>query len=182
MFVMSRCPDANACEALYSGVISQVGTIVDLHVNYIASETSPGSFVCMHGKQECTGNMQQLCAYNYYGGFNYSWWDFIQCQDETQYNIPNNAETCAQTAGVSYPLINDCVTSSLGTNLFSQSLKFTQSLGIKVSCTMNIASQYYCTHDSGTWINCTSSDVPTITSHICDLYQGAQKPVACLNQ
>ncbi len=50
--------------------------------------------------------MQQLCAFSHYN-YNYTWWNFIQCQDATQQTIPYNAEACAQQNGMDYNVINE---------------------------------------------------------------------------
>ena len=54
LFVMSKCPDAEVCEDMYDGVVAEVGSIIDLHVNYIASinASTETGFTCMHGQSE----------------------------------------------------------------------------------------------------------------------------------
>ena len=37
-FVMSRCPDAQVCEEAFAETINEVGSIVDLRVNYIGKQ------------------------------------------------------------------------------------------------------------------------------------------------
>jgi hypothetical protein len=180
LFVMSRCPDALVCEQLFAPVINAVGTIVDLHVNYIADyNPSTKQFTCLHGPGECTGNMQQLCAYAHYPS-NYTWWRFILCQDKTQKHIPANGASCARFVGMQYSTIDACVKGDEGRNLFIDSINFTKSKGIQHSCTVNINDQLYCIHD-GNWQNCKSHDVKQIISYICNLYNGPDKPPACSN-
>jgi len=178
-FVMSKCPDAFVCETTYKNVISQVGSIVDLHVNYIASidSSTETGFDCMHGQSECWGDIQQLCAYNLYPS-NYTWWNFIQCQDQTQSNIPNNAASCAQTVGIDMKNLTECYQGKKGSNLMTQSINFTNSMKIEVCCTIYLQNSLFCVHD-GTWRSCKTHQVSEIVQYICRQYTGSDKPPAC---
>ncbi|GAA6033298.1 hypothetical protein JCM8097_006677 [Rhodosporidiobolus ruineniae] len=85
--VMSRCPDAHLCEALFDRVLEQrvevrlpsnatsedgeeekgtveVRELIDLSAVYIAKLNSSAAYgaTCMHGPLECAANVQQLCA------------------------------------------------------------------------------------------------------------------------
>lgn len=67
---MSRCPDAHACEASSDRVFgsrSSQGVIRDLvqpelvFIGKLNNESVPFGVDCMHGSQECRGNVQTLC-------------------------------------------------------------------------------------------------------------------------
>lgn len=97
--VMSRCPDASICEALWDRVLEErlpgsfgapasvVSDLVDMELVFVAqfvlasfsrlisrrqradarrsrseNASAPYGATCMHGEQECRGNVQQLCA------------------------------------------------------------------------------------------------------------------------
>lgn len=64
-YVMSKCPDWQVCATTFATSFAPVASIVDLNVDVIAKEDASGAFTCMHGPQECTGNIQQLCAVRY---------------------------------------------------------------------------------------------------------------------
>ncbi|GAA5987923.1 hypothetical protein JCM11641_004583 [Rhodosporidiobolus odoratus] len=85
--VMSRCPDAQLCEAVFDRVLetkvevplagregtkaqTSVGELVEMGMIYIGRENSTASYGadCMHGDLECRGNVQQLCAAKHWGG------------------------------------------------------------------------------------------------------------------
>ena len=69
LFVMSRCPDAWRCQqGFLPGLLRQLGSHVELHVNYIAElDASERSGVrCLHGRAECEGNIHQLCVQRHY--------------------------------------------------------------------------------------------------------------------
>ena len=56
---------------------------------------------CMHGAEECAGNVQQLCV-NKYAPFS-NWWEFVRCQNyegREAIGTPEIALKCAQTAGI----------------------------------------------------------------------------------
>ncbi|CAL1168489.1 unnamed protein product [Cladocopium goreaui] len=59
-FVMSKCPDAKACEDSFLPVLQDLRSLVDLKFTYIGS--AEGQEVqCMHGPSECEGDKQRLC-------------------------------------------------------------------------------------------------------------------------
>jgi len=179
LFVMSKCPDAYVCEELFQPIITQVGSIVDLNVNYIAQvdDSQPTGFNCMHGQSECTGDIQQLCAKKYYP-FNYVWWNFLLCQDNTQDDIPDNGVTCAKQYFMNPLVINNFTNGQDGKDLMTKSITFTQSKNIDVSCTIYIMNQLYCVHN-GDWENCQSHDPDEIVQYICNNYSGPSPPSAC---
>ena len=58
---------------------------------------------CMHGPEECAGNVQQLCV-NKYAPFE-NWWEFVICQNyqgREYIGEPDVALTCAKTAGIDW--------------------------------------------------------------------------------
>ncbi|BGP45725.1 hypothetical protein JCM10450v2_001555 [Rhodotorula kratochvilovae] len=79
--VMSRCPDATLCEAVWDRVLEErlpasapfggghVGALVEIELVFIAREnaSAPYGATCLHGEAECRGNVQQLCAARHWG-------------------------------------------------------------------------------------------------------------------
>lgn len=58
---------------------------------------------CMHGQEECAGNVQELCAAKYHPTS--EWWPFVQCQNfQGRENIgtPETALKCAKAAGIDW--------------------------------------------------------------------------------
>jgi len=180
LFVMSKCPDASFCENVFSTVVKQVGSIMDLKVNYIA-KGSP--LQCMHGNSECIGNTQQLCVADLYpknSTFGYTWFNFMLCQDETLSNIPNNGQTCASRLNLNWSSINQCTTGDRGQKLFQASVAYTQSFNVGTSCTIYLQKQPRCVHD-GVWKNCPGGyEIADFVRDICHDYTGTSKPSACL--
>jgi len=179
LFVMAKCPDAYTCETVYAPVIAKVGSIVDLHLDYIA-EVDPNSqtgFDCMHGEDECVGDIQQLCAYSHYQS-NYTWWNFVLCEDQDQDNIPYNGEDCCSQSDMDYNVINNCATGSEGVTLMTNSINYTNSKNVQVSCTIYISDQEFCVHN-GDWEDCKTHDLGGIIEYICSQYTGTNPPPAC---
>ena len=58
---------------------------------------------CMHGPEECAGNVQQLCV-NKYAPFK-NWWEFVICQNyqgREYIGEPEVALKCANAAGIDW--------------------------------------------------------------------------------
>ncbi|KAF9963818.1 hypothetical protein BGZ65_010882 [Modicella reniformis] len=78
LFVMSRCPDAMKCEAMFSKVfqtedlppvdplLSYIGTVERKTVKSTTDTTTITTVTCLHGQLECAGNTQQLCFKKYF--------------------------------------------------------------------------------------------------------------------
>jgi len=121
--VMSRCPDALLCESRFNQVLDKVSDKVDLSLVYVAKypNSSDHEFTlialsyrldssqpdfgvwCMHGPDECAGNIQQLCVAKYAPPEN--WWEFVQCQNyQGRENIGDSdlALKCAKTARIDW--------------------------------------------------------------------------------
>ncbi|KAJ7700081.1 hypothetical protein B0H17DRAFT_1048492 [Mycena rosella] len=182
--VMSRCPDALICEAVFSEVLKQVGpSKVDLKLVYVAelNSTEPDFGVtCMHGPGECAGNVQQLCAARYSS----KWWDFVRCQNDQgrfQVGLPDVAFECAKEVGIDWETsgVGNCAgldgsgKASEGVDLLRKSLLRGKALGIKKSCTVLINHEKVCVHD-GSWQECEGGhDVDDFVKQINHEYERA---------
>ncbi|KAG5646563.1 hypothetical protein DXG03_002866 [Asterophora parasitica] len=103
--VMSRCPDALLCESVFNKVLPKVNDRIDISLVYVAkfdSEEPDFGVKCLHGREECAGNVQQLCVKKYEPEV---WWEFVQCQNfEGRYRVgdPDLALKCAKTVGIDW--------------------------------------------------------------------------------
>ncbi|ORX93193.1 hypothetical protein K493DRAFT_284951 [Basidiobolus meristosporus CBS 931.73] len=188
LYVMSICPDAVKCEAVFSQVLDQVGDIVDFNINYTGTENANGTFTCKHGEPECRGNRIQLCTRKFYehrSHDKYQYLDFINCQNEAykQNGSNENLERCAKKFGYNSNLIAKCADSRLGNHLFSRTLAHSNSLGIKVSCTMHINHELRCIHDGGLKYCPGGFEVSDFVRDICAKYESesprGRLPQAC---
>ncbi|KAL8292079.1 hypothetical protein RQP46_001545 [Phenoliferia psychrophenolica] len=163
--VMSRCPDARVCETVWDRVLARIPELVDVQAVYIGKINPESKYGvdCMHGVEECTGNIQQLCAYEAWqsrDGDKQSWrdwWDFVQCMNygpTSRIGDREIAEQCAKVVGHDWEKeVHHCVTSDHGARLLQKSVERAQALDIVKSCTMVINHKKVCVHDS-TWKDC----------------------------
>jgi len=163
--VMSRCPDAILCESVIDKALKNVADKVDLSLSFIAKidATEPTYGVtCMHGKDECIGNIQELCAAKHTPLA--QWWQFVQCQNEQgryKVGLPEVAFQCAKEAGIDWESsgVGQCAGSDAkgkteeGISLLQESVRATQALGVRKSCTVLISGKPVCIHD-GDWTEC----------------------------
>ncbi|KAI0322439.1 hypothetical protein OF83DRAFT_731405 [Amylostereum chailletii] len=163
--VMSRCPDALLCEAVFDQVLKKVADKIDYELTYIAEvdESEPVFGVsCKHGSDECAGNVQQLCVAKYRPLK--TWWAFVMCQNyqgKDKIGRADIALKCARTAGIDWETsdVGQCAgldgsgTGEEGIELLKQSSAYTKELLIERSCTILINEEHVCIHD-GTWKEC----------------------------
>ncbi|KAF8974578.1 hypothetical protein BDZ97DRAFT_35712 [Flammula alnicola] len=170
--VMSRCPDALLCESRFNEVLEKVVDKVDLSLVYVAKidKSQPDFGVwCLHGPEECAGNVQQLCVHKYAPFENF--WEFVKCQNyQGRENIgtPDVALKCAEAAGIDWEAsgAGQCAgadgsgKASEGVTLLRESTVLGHALGITKSCTVLISGRAVCVHD-GTWKNCENGHTVT---------------------
>ncbi|KXN86262.1 hypothetical protein AN958_10124 [Leucoagaricus sp. SymC.cos] len=163
--VMSKCPDALLCEATFNTVLEKVKYKMDLSLVYIArfDDSDPDFGVtCLHGPEECAGNVQQLCVNRY--ATKEQWWDFVQCQNfggKDAIGKPEVALRCAGAAQIDWETSGAGRCAGLdgsskgleGVQLLHESVKLGQTLNITTSCTILISARKICVHDS-TWKEC----------------------------
>jgi len=181
-YVMSKCPDAAVCESTFGNAVIQLASIIDFHVDYIA-KGDPSNYTCLHGPTECVGNTQQLCAQSIYGNTStpstLSWWSFAMCQSQTRTQIPDNAQSCANTLSLSFPKISACTNSSQGALLLQESFNRTRAASETISCTVNLNNQFWCQHN-GPWVNCAEGNTEAaFIKAVCKRYTGTNPPPAC---
>ncbi|KAI5480412.1 hypothetical protein MNV49_000987 [Pseudohyphozyma bogoriensis] len=163
--VMSRCPDAKICENVWDHVLDRVGGLVDIELTYIGkfNESAPYGVSCMHGDDECKGNIQQLCAYKKWLGVSgdvkpwQDWWNFVQCQNygpSSQIGDESTAKECASSVSHNWnEEVENCAAGEEGIQLLHDSVQQSQALHITKSCTIVINGKAVCVHD-GQWKQC----------------------------
>lgn len=175
--VMSRCPDALACEAAFDKVLDRVNSKTRLTMSYIGSiendKHSKYGASCMHGDQECTGNIQQLCVQDALDpvrageDFDLSpsaaqkrWWNFLQCQNFaglSKIGDEELAQRCLRVVdGPAWEKdgIAKCVHGKQGRKLLQNSIKASKHSNLTTSCTIVFEGGKKCVRDGGAWKNC----------------------------
>lgn len=183
LFVASKCPDAPRCETFLRPVLQEVGSLVDLQLEYIGTPNPQAAYGvdCLHGPTECVGNAVQLCTQRHFPftvdidtdrlGPHLSWSLFLRCvgrfNSTAESAIPANTNGCLQQLGVPSSLadrMRKCVEGPEGTALLQASVARTLSAcgahssaprrGCK-SCTMALEGAKVCVLDDGEKYNCT---------------------------
>lgn len=190
LYVMSRCPDAQRCEARFAKVLSNLKAIARVQTHYIASVENR-TVTCKHGQAECQGNIQQLCVYKHADprkNFD-QFFAFLLCQNNQPSLIGSSElfDHCLLTVPMCDKVrqsVRTCTSTPEGMNLLLDSLAVAQKHSVQKSCTIYINGNYRCTHDGATWYNCPGgSTVSDFVSTICHAYKditGAASPLCPL--
>jgi hypothetical protein len=124
-------------------------------MHYIADVSNePGvPPVCMHGVEECAGDVQQLCVQEHAPA---ALWPFVRCQDAAKEDIgkPSLAKKCLAEVA---PSMSDkesvscltCFKDGEGASLLAESGRKTRDLGVHSSCTVWVAGSDECADASG---------------------------------
>jgi len=99
------------------------------------NETEPVYGVnCLHGEQECAGNVQELCMAKHRPNSK-DWWPFVQCLNRGGYEnvgLLNLAKGCAKTVGLDWKSdgVAECVEGEEGPSLLRASVTRTREMDI----------------------------------------------------
>ncbi|KAI9638194.1 uncharacterized protein MKK02DRAFT_22219 [Dioszegia hungarica] len=165
LYVMSRCPDARTCEAVFEQVLGSqsVQNKVHLKMNYIATRNAsePLGYTCKHGALECVGNAHQLCLHKHLPLPTF--YANLGCQNRDFADIGKLSLTkrCADASGVDWNAsgVGACIEGSEAEALLQNNLAQTIADGVTMSCTISIDSTIMrgarrCTVDGGMWSGC----------------------------
>jgi len=118
--------------------VSGLPDILNITEYFLGEGDNNDDFQCLHGPDECAGDMIELCAqFVTEGKSEWGWWTMGVCMQADYDNIPGNAEGCAQKAGLNWTAINHCVQDGMGTKLLAWS--FTESAQVDSAPTIMIA-------------------------------------------
>lgn len=172
--VMSRCPDAHFCEAVFDHVLPLVpADHIDLGFIYIGSPDPSATYGvrCMHGDAECRGNIHQLCAAQALRNTphaNRRMLDFVLCSNSDKDTIGEDAaaaqcwaQTQRQDYGTHTPVpawrdVQSCIDEpAQGQALLLQSVTETTRRSVRSSCTVLLDHiSPSCVRDGGVWRDC----------------------------
>jgi len=137
---------------------------------------------CLHGADECRGNIHELCAMHL-AETQQDWWEFVQCSNFEGKDHVGEIELsrkCAEVAGIPWDDVLEvpepgdgdddegkkvktlvrraglgrCISDPRqGLSLLKRSAKETAGLGITKSCSIYISGKIRCIHDSD-WKEC----------------------------
>jgi 2-hydroxychromene-2-carboxylate isomerase len=164
-FVMSQCPYGVQVVNGVKDSLDKLGPDVDFHMDYIGQTAPDGALSSMHGPNEVTGDIVQLCAMKYAPA---KTMDMVVCQNKNAREVATNWEACATTAGLPVATIKTCLEGPEGKTLLTESFKRSQTRGASGSPTMFIAGKPY---------NGRRGSMDFLRA-ICGEY-GANKPASC---
>jgi hypothetical protein len=137
---MSKCPFAVEAMDALGGALKEVGSRVNLQVDYLVQESS-GEFSAPHGEAELKGNIVQLCAHAHYSQAQYL--SFIACQNQTWRWIPKGWQHCAEKSSMDQPRLQACLHGAEGRRLLGHSRRRTEAAQAQTSPTIKIAGALY---------------------------------------
>lgn len=148
---------------------------------------------CKHGPTECIGNMLMLCAANL--PFESAprtpvirSLGFANCLISDYEQIPSRSlvESCTLEHGINFESLNQCASHEddnlddpqdpipddpSGIALLRKSIKHSQDVGVKTSCTVRVDEKVWCVRDGGEWKDCyNGSGVSTLVEEVERLY------------
>ncbi|CAK1357956.1 hypothetical protein CB0940_07382 [Cercospora beticola] len=174
--IMSKCPDAKDClHDLILPAMQKVSDKVDFRLSYIGSITDHDDGVkCMHGQEECLGNIIELCAAHLYPDPKI-YLGFTMCLTREYQKIPERAllEDCALEHGIDFERVNKCTSNDdgeLAVKRLQASFNHSASVGVTKSCTVRLNNEIRCIRDGGKWTDCEGGSQPSdLVRDILDL-------------
>lgn len=157
--IISKCPDTrDAMRQLILPVMQRVYDRVNFTLSYIGRPTANDGVECMHGPEECMGNIIELCARELYPDPKISL-GFVMCLTRDYQDIPDRSliEDCALEHAIDFQALNECATAddgAYGLGLLRNSIQRTTEAGVTKSCTIRLNNEIYCIRDDEQWIDC----------------------------
>ncbi|KAL1843304.1 hypothetical protein VTJ49DRAFT_2121 [Mycothermus thermophilus] len=128
--IMSKCPDAKDClRDLVLPAMQKVHDKVNFTLSFIGKPTENDGVACMHGPEECLGNIIELCAQHLYPDPK-TFLGFTMCLTRDYAEIPQREliEDCALEHAIDFERLNECATkdnSAFGIKLLRESVNRT---------------------------------------------------------
>lgn len=166
-YVMSQCPYGVQVVNGVKEAVDKLGPDLDLSIDYIGSDSN-GTLTSMHGPDEVTGDMVQLCAKKAAPA---KYLDMLVCQNKEYRAVARNWEACAQEAKLPVEQIRTCLNGDEGKELLKASFKRAQERQATGSPTIFVAGKPYNGRRGST----------DFLRAFCAEHKGASKPQACQN-
>ncbi|POS86579.1 hypothetical protein EPUL_002245 [Erysiphe pulchra] len=157
--IMSKCPDAQDClEMMIIPTMERISEKINFTLSYIGEPTENDGIHCMHGPEECMGNIVELCAAKVYPNPRI-YLGFTMCLTKEYKDIPDRSllEECALEYGIDFKKLNECASKDNGHHgieLLRQSARHSMEVGVTKSCTIRLNEEIYCVRDGREWTEC----------------------------
>jgi predicted DsbA family dithiol-disulfide isomerase len=139
-YVMSQCPYGVQAVNGVKDAVDKLGADVDFQIDFIGNATPDGNLSSMHGPNEVTGDITQLCAMKYAPA---KYLNMIACQNKNYREIATNWEQCATEIGAPMDKMRACVSGPEGKKLLTDSFQRSQQRGATGSPTIYIGGKQY---------------------------------------
>lgn len=159
--IMSKCPDAKVClRELVLPTMQKVYDKVNFTLSFIGRATDNDGVACLHGPEECLGNIIELCAQKLYPDPK-TYLGFTMCMTRDYPHIPQRSlvEDCALEHAIDFSELNNCATKddgAFGVGMLRGSVRRSSEAGVSKSCTVRLNDEIYCIRDDGEWTDCPS--------------------------
>ncbi|PVH82106.1 hypothetical protein DL98DRAFT_371407, partial [Cadophora sp. DSE1049] len=114
--IMSKCPDARDClREMILPTMQRVIDKVNFTLSYIGTPTDNDGVSCMHGPQECMGNIIELCSAKLYPDPKI-YLGFTMCLSRDYQEIPQESlvKDCALEHGIDFDELDKCAVEENG--------------------------------------------------------------------
>ncbi|KAK8080615.1 hypothetical protein PG997_008433 [Apiospora hydei] len=152
--IMSKCPDAKDClKEMILPAMMRVYEKVNFTLSYIGKTTENDGVECMHGPEECMGNIIELCATHLYPDPKINL-GFTMCLTRDYTDIPQRelVEDCALEHGIDFEKLESCAAQddgAFGLRMLRDSVSRSATAGVTKSCTVRLDEEIYCIRDGG---------------------------------
>ncbi|KAH9220227.1 hypothetical protein DL95DRAFT_433406 [Leptodontidium sp. 2 PMI_412] len=157
--IMSKCPDARDClREMILPTMQRVLDKVNFTLSYIGTPTDNDGVSCMHGSEECMGNIIELCAAKLYPDPKI-YLGFTMCLSRDYQDIPQESlvRDCALEHGMESNKLDECAVEENGgtaLGMLRDSVRRSIDAGVTKSCTVRLNEEIYCIKDGGKWKDC----------------------------
>jgi 2-hydroxychromene-2-carboxylate isomerase len=138
-FVMSQCPYGVQVMNGVKDSVDKLGPDLDFHFDFIGSNNN-GALSSMHGADEVTGDIVQLCANKYAPA---AVMTMIACQNKAPKEVAHNWEGCAKEANIDTAKVKACLEGPEGKTLLTESFARSAARGAQGSPTMFMSGKPY---------------------------------------
>lgn len=139
-FVMSQCPYGVQVMNGVKDSIEALGPDVDFQFDFIGQKGPNGELTSMHGPNEVTGDIVQLCAAKQAPS---NVLKMIACQNKKPTDVATNWEACAKENNIPVEPLRACLTGDEGKTLLTESFARAAARGARGSPTMFVAQKPY---------------------------------------
>jgi len=107
LFVMSFCPYGNLAEDIMMPVVNLLKDKADIKLHYIVSKDSDGSYQSLHGDEELSQDVREICVQKHQKE---KFWEFIKEINEntTHQDVEKKWEGIAKSIGIDVSKIKEC--------------------------------------------------------------------------